>query len=410
VRRRLGSSALALLLTAAALPACSFLPGGGGGTYEVITYFPRAVSVFESSDVRVLGLPAGTVTNIEVQGDKVKITLAIKDSIPIPADANAQIVPLSLIGERYIQISPAWRQGLAKAEDGHVIDLDRTIVPVEPDEALAALKDFLDSLDPKGVGALVSNLAEDLDGNGESLGGALEELSDLVATFADKDEQLLRIVDSFDRLTSTLTTREQQLGQVLDAFATATGVLADERQSIEELLRGLAALSEDGLDLVSEHSAALRTDIDVLTRTVHTIDVNLASVEQLLDSGPLLVKGILTAYNPDLRAINLRQNFSPLVSNILDPLLGGVGLDPICIPIDVDCPGLPLLGQEGDAVTPARLGRGSAAPSPIDGVLELIGAPSSPAPRATGRSTGDRLAGAGDFIAGAARTLMGLGS
>ncbi len=401
--------ALALTIAAGALPACSFLPGGGD-TYEVITYFPRAVSVFESSDVRVLGLPAGTVTDIEVQGDKVKITLAINESIPIPADANAQIVPLSLIGERYIQISPAWRQGLVKAEDGHVIDLDRTIVPVEPDEALAALKDFLDSLDPKGVGDLVGNLAEDLEGNGESLGGALEELSDLVATFADKDEQLLRIVDSFDRLTSTLTTREQQLGQVLDAFAAATGVLADERKSVEALLRGLATLSEDGLDLVSEHAAALRTDIDVLTRTVRTIDVNLASVEQLLDSGPLLVKGLLTAYNPDVRAINLRQNFSPLVSNILDPLLGGIGLDPICIPIDVDCPGLPLLGQAAGTAAPAVLTPVGAAPSPIDGVLELIGAPSEPAPHASGRSAGDRIAGVGGFVADAARTLLGLGS
>ena len=34
--------------------------------------------------------------------------------------------------------------------------------PVEPDEALAALKRLLDSLDPDATGRLVKNLAEDI--------------------------------------------------------------------------------------------------------------------------------------------------------------------------------------------------------------------------------------------------------
>ncbi|MEY2405618.1 MAG: hypothetical protein QOG39_534, partial [Acidimicrobiaceae bacterium] len=36
---------------------CSFLPGGGGSRYKLVAYFPRAVSVYASSQVRVLGLP-----------------------------------------------------------------------------------------------------------------------------------------------------------------------------------------------------------------------------------------------------------------------------------------------------------------------------------------------------------------
>src|SRR3546814_15876276 len=85
--------------------------------------------------------------------------------------------------------------------------------------------------------ALVSNLDEDLAGNGERLNQAIGSLSDLVSTFADNDDVLLRIVDSFDRLSATLVTREQQLGEVLDAFADASQVLADERESIESLVR-----------------------------------------------------------------------------------------------------------------------------------------------------------------------------
>src|SRR3546814_4887879 len=65
----------------------------GEDTYTVTAYFPRAVSVFESSDVRVLGLPAGKVTDVVVDGDRVRIDMEIPEDVPVPADAGAQIVP-----------------------------------------------------------------------------------------------------------------------------------------------------------------------------------------------------------------------------------------------------------------------------------------------------------------------------
>src|SRR3546814_9021694 len=121
------------------------------------------------------------------------------------------------------------------------------------------------------IGALVSNLDEDLAGNGERLNQAIGSLSDLVSTFADNDDVLLRIVDSFDRLSATLVTREQQLGEVLDAFADASQVLADERESIESLVAGLADLSREGLELVGEHAGELRTDIQTMADAAGTI-------------------------------------------------------------------------------------------------------------------------------------------
>src|SRR5437763_16950083 len=45
-----------------------------------------------------------------------------------------------------------------------------------------------------------------------SLHDALPILSQLVSTFAEKDQTLLSIVDNFDAFTSTLSTRETQLG------------------------------------------------------------------------------------------------------------------------------------------------------------------------------------------------------
>jgi phospholipid/cholesterol/gamma-HCH transport system substrate-binding protein len=356
--RRRASAILLGAVLAASLPACGLV--GGGDTYTLTAYFDRAVSVFPSSDVRVLGLPAGSVSDVIVDGDRIRIDMSIPSDIAIPAGATAQIVPQSLIGERYIQISPAFREGMTAAEDGDVIE--KTIIPVEPDEALAAIKEFLDSLDPEGIGDLVTNLDEDLRGNGEGLNSALGSLSQLVETFAENDDVLLRIVDSFDRLSATLVTREQQLGEVLDAFAEASQVLADERESIESLVAGLADLSRNGLALVGEHAGALRADITTLAGAAATINANLDAVTQLLEAGPNLTSGLIGAYNPELRALNLRNNFSPLTTELIALLGPG-----ICLPVLQNCP---VSGLGAGPATPARV---SSTRSPISSLLTLLG-------------------------------------
>lgn len=395
--RSAAGTAVVLALAAGVLPGCGLL--GGGDSYTITAYFPRAVSVFESGDVRVLGLPAGSISEVAVEGDRVRVDMEIPSDVPVPASAGAQIVPQSLIGERYVQLSPAFETGMERAEDGHVIPLERTIVPVEPDEALAALKEFLDSLDPDGIGDLVTNLDEDLAGNGAALNDALGGLSQLVSTFAENDDVLLRIVDSFDRLNATLVTREQQLGDVIEAFGEATQVLADERQGIEDLIGALADLSRNGLALVGGHATELRADIQTLADAAATIDANLASVTQLLDAGSILTTGLIDAYNPELRAIDLRNNFSPLITEVLDIVLGQLGLPPLCVPVLQDCP---VAGAGTGTATVATI---DATPTPIGSLLSLLSQPTEPAP-APAASIAERT---GALVADAASTLLGVG-
>lgn len=402
---------LSAIATVVALLAsgCSLL-GGGGGTYQLVAYFPRAVSLYPSSQVRVLGLPAGSVDRVDVVGTQVKVTMSIENDIPVPKNVKAVITPQSLIGERYIQLSPAWKQGDDKATNG--MEIHDTVVPVEPDEALAELKKFLDSLDPNGLGRLINNAADDLNGQGATLNHALDQVSQLVSTFAAKDQQLADIVDNFDKFTATLQTRETQLGDVLATFSQATQVLADERQGIENLLAGLASLSANGLQLVSKHADQLRTDLDTLTRLAQSIDSNLDGLSKLLDSGPTLVKGILGAYNPTARAVNLRQNWGPLVESVLGPVVKGV-LPGATLPTPCT-PGLqtcdpPVSGQSVGAAATVQLGPAPSATTPIDDLLGLLAGPTTS--RAPAPSTADRVAsgasGVGGFLYDAACALVG---
>jgi virulence factor Mce-like protein len=338
--------AIVVVLAAGVLPACS---SGGEGGYQVTAYFDKAVSLYEASDVKILGLSAGTVDDIEVEGTRVRVRMTIDKEQPLPADVKATIVPFSLIGERYVQLFPAWTPGLPKAEPGTVIPLERTTIPTEPDEALAALKKLLDSLDPNATGRLVTNLADDLRGNGQGINDALRGLADLTGTLAAKDAELVGIIENFDRFAATLRTRERQLGQVMDQFASATTLLADERENIAKLVDSLSRLSADGLDLVNEHGSRLDRDLTILTRVLQSVRANLDAVGVLLDSGPTLVAGhdfegtedgLIAAWDPTFHHIDLRNVAEPTVAQFLDSI--GFGpVEGVCIPLDVDCEVVP---------------------------------------------------------------------
>jgi phospholipid/cholesterol/gamma-HCH transport system substrate-binding protein len=436
VRRGTLARAIGIALTAAlatgTLAACS---SGGGGGYTLSAVFPRTISLYPSSDVRVLGLPAGKVTSVRVEGTQVRVRMRLKRSVPVPADVRATIVPLSLIGERYVQLFPVWTDGVPRARNGDLIPVDRTDIPVEPDEALAALKKFLDTLDPQATGSLITNLAGDLGGNGQALNDALKGTSNLVATLADKDEQLVHLIDHFDRFTQTLRTRESVLGRTMELFATTTDLLAQERRTIESLVANLSSVSTNAFDLVSEHRVRLDRDLTILTRLLQSVRTNLDSVEKVLDAGPLLVNGIKGAYSKQYHRLDLRTQVSPTVAQLIGVLPGNPVVGP-CLPIDVNCvvaapgaaasrgataaparPAAPAVAADPAPVTAAAVAdplKVTPAQSPIDTLVNLLGTGTrvTPARSEARPSSVVRVAraasGVGSFLRRMARAALGV--
>src|SRR5439155_24862815 len=231
---------------------------------------------------------------------------------------------------------------------------------------------------------------------------------------------------------------EVQLGNVMDSFANLTGLLSQERKAIENTVHNLGSVSTDAFDLLSVNRAGLDKDLTQLTRVLQAVKVNIGSVQQLLDSGPLLVNGLHFAYAPQYHRIDLRTQLSPTVSQ----LLGNIGLGfTVCLPIDVGCtPGspsaasasaqakpapapapapaapaplaaAPAAGPAPVVPPPATTSTTAAPPNPIDSILKLFGSGGSrvgvvstaPSARAAKAASG-----LGGFLSGVARSLVGV--
>src|SRR5205807_1990509 len=113
-----------------------------------------------------------------------------------------------------------------------------------------------------------------------------------------------------------------------------------------------------------------------LTRVLQAVKVNIGSVQQVLDSGPLLVNGLQNAYAPQFHRIDLRTQLSPTVSQALGNL--GLGFT-VCLPIDVNCtPGSPSATS-----APATAASARPAPAPAPPAPRSAAAPASAAPSPT---------------------------
>jgi len=115
----------------AALAAALVLVGAIGwtvlrpaGQYRVTAYFTETVGLYPGSDVRVLGIPVGEITDIVALGDQVRVEMLIDDDFDIPADADAVVLAPSLVSDRYVQFAPVYDGG-PTMQDGDEVPLER---------------------------------------------------------------------------------------------------------------------------------------------------------------------------------------------------------------------------------------------------------------------------------------------
>ena len=117
---------------------------------KITAIFPTATAIYPGDEVRVAGVKVGKIDAIDPTGTQTKMTLSVDPDVPMPADAKAVIVAPNLISARYVQLTPAYRNGDGPTmADGAVIGIDRTAIPVEWDEVKTQLTRLATDLGPE---------------------------------------------------------------------------------------------------------------------------------------------------------------------------------------------------------------------------------------------------------------------
>ncbi|MCB1017944.1 MAG: MCE family protein [Acidimicrobiales bacterium] len=309
-RHRCGASppiGLALTLAlglALVAPSCALIDRPD--TYEVGADFRRAVNLYPGSPVRALGIEVGSITEVENRGDVVRVTMRIDEGTALPADARAVVVPVTVLGERYVQLSPVYDGGPRLAA-GAVIPRERTQVPFEIDELLRGLDDYLGQIDPDRAGDLITNLADLLEGQGAELNDLIANASGTVELLADKGDELGAIVESLSQLTATLGGRTQAVQELIRSYGEVAGQLAADRDDLNAFITNLDRAAVELGGLLERNREPLRASIDTLAVTGRTVERNIDRLVRALDATPRLFAAAARAYDADRNVLRLNN-------------------------------------------------------------------------------------------------------
>jgi len=280
---------------------------------SLVAHFIQAVGITVGSDVRVMGVRVGEVTAVEPGGRDVRIELRYAASVDLPADARAVIVPPSVVGDRYIQLTPAYTGG-AKLPDGAELPVNRTVVPLEVDDVYRALDELARDLGPNGANAdgalaeLVATARANLDGNGAALHDTLAGLSQALSTVADSREDLFGTVANLADFTSALARSDAQVREFNQRLAEVGAQLAAEGDDLAAALRSLATALGDIRAFVAENRAVLVDNVAALADISGVLARQQKALMNFLDVAPLALSNLQLAYNPRSGTLDTRDN------------------------------------------------------------------------------------------------------
>ena len=266
---------------------------------HIVAYFTSAVGIYPGDQVRVLGVPVGTVDAIEPRPSDVKITMSVLDDIKLPKEARAVMISPNLVAARFIQLTPVYSGG-ALLPDGGSIDLSRTAVPVEWDEVKEALTQLAVQLSPAAgqmqgpLGAAINQAADTLDGTGESFHNALRELSQAAGRLGDSRSDIFGTVKNLQVLVNALSSSNEQIVQFAGNVASASQVLADSSRNLDNTLGTLNKALSDVRGFLHENNSTLIDTVNKLNDFSQTLSDQSDNIEQVLHvAGP----GIANFYN-----------------------------------------------------------------------------------------------------------------
>ena len=246
-------------------------------SYRLKVAFPEATQLAQEAEVRISGVPVGTVTSVQ-PNEQTGLTDTVLEIdaryAPIPRDARGILRQKTLLGETYVELSPGSDESGTVADGGNLAQ-GQVSDTVELDEILRTF----DPLTRSRFSTWLDQQGQAVRGNGEEISASLgnltpfaEETDEVLATLRSQSGDTRRLVRDTGAVFEALTERQGQLrdlivnsNRVWEVTARRNEQLADTFRVLPTFLREsrvttrrLTRFAEDTDPLVTQLRPAAR--------------------------------------------------------------------------------------------------------------------------------------------------------
>jgi phospholipid/cholesterol/gamma-HCH transport system substrate-binding protein len=300
---------LAVLGLLAVVGAIVWVSDADPGSRQLVATFPRTTSLYEGANVKVLGVDVGRVDKIEVKGTSVEATISYDDDVLLPADVHALIVPPSIVGDRFVQLAPAYAKGDPVLADDARLDLDHTAIPLELDDTYRGLDKIASALGPQGANSdgslsrLISAAADSVSGNGRQFNTTVRELAAAMSTLAGSSDDITGTVRNLSTITHTFAGKDDEMRALVMTLAAVSAQLDGQRDAISGSVKGLRQALRLVADFTADNRGELTRTVKGLTSVAGMLTRRTDQLEELADLAPV---GLTSMMN-----IHLPKNWDP---------------------------------------------------------------------------------------------------
>ncbi len=277
-RRRVARAALAVVIGALALSGCDFsvyslpLPGGadlGDHPYTVKVEFRDVLDLVPQSSVKVDDVTVGRVEDIEVEGYHAQVTLKLRDSVKLPDNAVARIRQTSLLGEKFVSLSPPTSDPApGRLGNGDVIPLARSGRNPEVEEVLGALSLLLNGGGVAQLKTIATELNKALDGREGDARSVLTRVDVLMKQLDANKDTIVAAIESLNRLAIALNKQKPAITAALDQLPRAVASINSQRDDLVKMLKALSDLSAVGTRVIAQSKAGTVDSLKALVPTL----------------------------------------------------------------------------------------------------------------------------------------------
>lgn len=228
-----------------------------------------------NADVKVRGVVVGEVRTISTEGDGAVLKLALQPDKTkfVPGDVQAQLLPTTVFGARFVSLVPPPGSTASPVHDGSQINEDHSQNATELSQVLNNTMALLNTLQPSKLSATLNAMATALEGRGDQIGrnlvqldGYLRKLNPDVPALSENFRQLAQFSQNWADASPDLL-------DALTDFTTTSRTIVDQRQNLSELYDTTGRMADDLSDFLRRNggniiqlSAASRGTLDLMRR------------------------------------------------------------------------------------------------------------------------------------------------
>ncbi|MCX5232196.1 MCE family protein [Streptomyces sp. NBC_00233] len=240
--------------------------------------FSEAAGLDAGDEVRIAGVKVGKVTEVSLDGAKVKVTFEVGDAW-VGDRSTAAIAIKTLLGEKYLAIDPL---GSDRQDPGTRIPQSRTTSPYDVTQAFEDLSGTVDAIDTAQLAKSFETISDTFKNSPPHVRNAATGLSELSKSVSKRDTELARLLANSRKFTKTLENKRSSFETLIEDGGSLLGELQKRRDAIRALLKGSRALGTELSGVVSDNDRQLGPTLKALSRVTGVLEKNSGQLDKTL--------------------------------------------------------------------------------------------------------------------------------